>query len=225
MRLSFRPAHTSHVTRHTSLSFTLIELLVVMGIVAIAMAFLIPSLSPLSGRSVDAAAGQLKADLEQARLTAIAERTRIRVILPTTSANFANVSASAAPWPTDITLRGYLVVSEKRTDARWSQRGKWNRFPNGTALDNASSVLPTPSPSPMDIDVTGTGSTTTYTFNGPYIEFLANGSSNLNPSVTPTPSAVIADGFVDTTGAFVKKNQKSRYTVTVDPLTGAVSSK
>jgi hypothetical protein len=77
----------------------------------------------------------------------------------------------------------------------------------------------------MDIDVTGTGSTTTYTFNGPYIEFLANGSSNLNPSATPTLSAVIADGFVDGSGAFVKKNQKLRYTVTVDPLTGAISAK
>ena len=207
-------------------AFTLIELLVVMGIIALVLAFLIPSLGPASGRTLDAAAGQLKADLEGARLMAIAERTRTRVIIPTNSANFANVSASATPWPTDIALRGYLVVSEKRTVATsWSQRGKWNRFPQGAALDSSASVLPTPSPAPMNIDVTGTGTTTTYTFNGPYIEFLANGSSNLNPSATPIPSAVVADGFVDTSGVFVTKNSKLRYSITVDPLTGAVTFK
>jgi hypothetical protein len=73
----------------------------------------------------------------------------------------------------------------------------------------------------MPIDVGGNGSTA-YTFNGPYIEFLANGSSNLNPSATPTV-AVVADGFVDSSGNFKQKNTRLRYTITVDPLTGAVS--
>jgi type II secretory pathway pseudopilin PulG len=199
--------------------------MVVMGIIAVVLAFLIPSLGPASGRTLDAAAGQLKADLEGARLMAITERTRTRVMIPAAGSNFVNVSASATPWPSDIALRGYLVVSEKRTDSSWSPRGKWNRFPEGTALDYSSSALQTPTPAPMQIDVTGSGSGSTYTFNGPYIEFLANGSSNLNPSATPTPSAVIADGFVDTSGAFVKKNLKLRYSITVDPLTGAVAVK
>jgi len=207
------------------LAFTLIELLVVMGIIAIAMAFLIPSLSTSSGRAVDAAAGQLKADLESARLMAIAERTRTRVILPNLSSNFAIASASATPWPTDITLRGYVIVSERRTDSVWKQRGKWSRFPQGTALDFASSALQTPTPAPMQIDATGTGTTTSYNFSGPYIEFLSNGSSNLNPTVTPTPSAVIADGFVDNNGSFIRKKSALRYTITVDPLTGAVNSR
>jgi type II secretory pathway pseudopilin PulG len=200
------------------------ELLVVMGIIALAMAFLIPTLGPSSGRAVDAAAGQFKADLEGARLMAIAERTRTRVIIPTSSANFAIVSASATPWPSDIVLRGYLVVSEKRTESFWKQRGKWSRFPEGVAVASVVQSSSTPAPTALPIDVGGTGAAT-YTFSGPYIEFLANGSCNLDPTATPAPAAIIADGFVDSSGAFVQKNQKLRCTVAVDPLTGSVSVK
>lgn len=212
--------HSLLVTLHAA--FTLLELLILISIIAIVFAFIIPSIGPATGRSTEAAARQLTADLDGARLTAIAERTRTRILLPTNNSNFSGASAMPTPWPSDIALRGYLVVSEKRTDSVWKQRGKWNRLPQGVALDPSASVLPTPTAIP--IDVSGNGSTT-YVFNGPYIEFLANGSSNLDPSATPTPSAVIADAFVDTNGNFVKKNSKLRYTITVDPLTGAVSLK
>ena len=210
-------------------AFTLIELLVVMGIIAILLAALIPSLGPASGRALDGATRQFTADLEGARLTAIAERTRTRIIVPTNNNNFSGSSSSPAPWPSDIALRGYLIISEKRTDAVWKQRGKWNRFPQGVAFDPTLGVFPQPSPTPsatppIPIDVGGTGATT-YSFSGPYIEFLANGSSNLNPAATPAPAATLADGFVDSSGAFVKKNTKLRFTITVDPLTGSVSFK
>jgi len=204
-------------------AFTLIELIVVIGIIALVMAFLIPTLGPASGRAVDAAAGQFKADLEGARLMAIAERTRTRVILPTNATQFVAVS-SPAPWPSDIPLRGYLVVSEKRTDVVWKQRGKWTRFPEGVAVASVVQSSPTPTPTAVPIDVGGTGAAN-YTFSGPYIEFLANGSCNLDPAATPSPAAIIADGFVDSSGAFVQKNQKLRFTVAVDPLTGSVSVK
>jgi prepilin-type N-terminal cleavage/methylation domain-containing protein len=214
-------------TRHNSLAgfrfpvsaFTLLEILVVMAIIAIALGFLIPSLGTGAGRSAEAAARRLTADLDGARLIAIAERTRTRVLFPTNTGNFAAGTSSNA-WPTDMAYRGYLIVSEKRTDTRWKQRGKWNRFPTGTALDFAASAMPTPTAMPIDLG--GAGSTT-YTFTGPYIEFLANGSSNLDPAATPTPSAVVADGFVDSSGNFVHKNTRLHYTITVDPLTGAVA--
>jgi type II secretory pathway pseudopilin PulG len=193
-----------------------------MGIIAIAMAFLIPSLSPSSGRAVDAAAGQLKADLEQARLTAIAERTRTRVILPTNTTDFSTPSSSATPWPSDITSRGYVIVSEKRTDALWKQRGKWNRFPDGVAIQSIVLSSPTPAPTAVPIDVGGTGATS-YTFSGPYIEFLANGSCSLDPAASPAPAAIVADGFINSSGTFVTKNPKLHFTVSVDPLTGSVS--
>lgn len=189
------------------------ELLVVMAIIGIALAALLPSLGTSSGRSVDAAAGQLKADLEQARLIAIAERTRTMVIFPTRTADVSNPTTL----PSDITLRGYLVLSKKGTETVWKQRGKWNRFSAGAAIE---SISPTPAPTAIPIDIAGTG-TTSYTFNGPYIEFLSNGSSNLDPNATPT-AAVVADGFVDSSGTFVRKNQKLQFTVTVDPLTGSV---
>lgn len=200
-----------------------------MGIIGLLLAFLIPSLGPASGRALDGTTRQFAADLEGARLIAMAERTRTRVILPTSIDNFSSPAPSPIPWPSDIPLRGYLIVSEKRTDAAWKQRGKWNRFPQGVAVDPTAGVFPQPSPTPsptpaIPIDVGGTGATT-YTFNGPFIEFLANGSSNLNPSVSPAPAATLADGFVNSGGAFVKKNAKLRFTVTVDPLTGAISIK
>jgi prepilin-type N-terminal cleavage/methylation domain-containing protein len=201
--------------------FTLLEWLVVIAIIAIVFAFLIPAVGPGTGRSAEAAAHQLTADLDGARLTALAERTRTRILFPTSSTNFTAGTSSTA-WPSDIAYRGYLVVSEKRTETRWKQRGKWNRFPQGTALDFSASAMPTPTAVPIDV---GSAGSTSYTFTGPYIEFLANGSSNLDPSATPTQSAVVADGFVDSSGAFVKKNTSLRYTITVDPLTGSVSLK
>src|ERR1700719_1519626 len=126
-------------------ALTLLELLVVIAIIAIVFSFLIPSLGPGVGRSAEATARQLTADLDGARLTALTERTRTRFFFPTSSANFPAGTSSAA-WPTDIALRGYLIVSEKRTDPVWKQRGKWNRFSQGTAL---ASVSPTPAPTAM----------------------------------------------------------------------------
>jgi len=197
-------------------AFTLLELLVVIAIIAMVLGFLIPSLGTSQGRSVEAAARQLAADLDSARLTAIAERVRTRVLFPTSNANFADGTSSNA-WPTDIAYRGYLVVSEKRTDTRWKQRGKWNRFAQGIAFAS----VPSPTPTAMPIDIGGTNSTS-YIFNGRYIEFLANGSSNLDPSASPS-SAIVADAFVDSSGNVARKNTKLQYTITVDPLTGAVS--
>jgi type II secretory pathway pseudopilin PulG len=202
----------------------LIELMVVMGIIALAMAFLIPTLGPASGRAVDAATGQLKSDLESARLIAIAERTRTRVLIPTNASDFSAAASSPAPWPNDITRRGYLIVSEKRTDQYWKQRGKWTRFPPGVAIPTFVQPLPTPAPTAIPIDVGGTN-TATYRFSGPYIEFLANGSCNLDPTASPAPATIVADGFIDSTGNFVQKNASLRFTVTVDPLTGSVAVK
>jgi len=207
--------------RERSRAFTLLELLVVIAIIATVLGFLIPSLGTGTGRSAEAAARQLTADLDGARLTAMAERTRTRIIFPTTTSNFANPSSTPPPWPIDVAYRGYLIVSEKRTDSRWKQRGKWNRFPQGTAFAS----VPSPTPAAMDIDIGGTGTAISYTFTGSYIEFLANGSTNLDPSVSPAPSAVVADAFVNATGTPTAKNTKLQYTITVDPLTGAVTLK
>ncbi len=82
----------------------------------------------------------------------------------------------------------------------------------------------------MPIDASGTGFSKSYDFKagngwGSYIEFLANGSSSLDPAATVTPAPIVADGFVNSSGTFVRKNTKLYYTITVDPLTGAVSLK
>ena len=158
-----------------------------------------------------------------------AARAGARVLLPSAEANFSGAASSPRPWPADIPLRGYVVTSQKKTETVWRQRGQWSRFPDGVAVDPIPGVFvqpsPTPSPTPaIPIDVGGTGATT-YTFSGPYIEFLANGSSNLDPAASPAPAAVIADGFVEADGNFKKKSASLRFIVSVDPLTGAVSVK
>jgi prepilin-type N-terminal cleavage/methylation domain-containing protein len=201
--------------------FTLLELLLVMAIIAIAAAFLIPALSSNSSRALDGATHQFAADLENARLIAIAERTRTRVLLPTNTNNFANPGPGATPWPSDISSRGYVITSQKKTETLWKQRGKWNRFPQGVAIQNLTQSAPTPTPTAIPIDVGGSG-VQTFTFSGPYIEFLANGSCNLDPAASPAAAVTLADGFVGSSGTFVAKNKTLRSTITIDPLTGSV---
>ncbi|MDQ3545768.1 MAG: prepilin-type N-terminal cleavage/methylation domain-containing protein [Verrucomicrobiota bacterium] len=200
-------------------AFTLVEMLVVIVIIAIVIAFLVPALAPNSGRALYGATRQFAADLENARQIAIAERTRTRVLLPLTSSDFASPTPAPTPWPGDITRRGYVITSQKPTETTWKQRGKWTRLPTGIALQDIVQPSPSPTPSPIPIDIAGTG-TINYTFNGPYIEFLPNGSSSLNPGASPASTATLADGFVDTSGAFKAKNVNVKSTVTIDPLTG-----
>jgi type II secretion system protein H len=201
--------------------FTLLELLVVMAIIAIVAAFVIPALSPGSARALDGATRQFAADLENARLIAIAERTRTRVLLPTNSGDFSTPAPSPTPWPADISRRGYLITSQKKTETVWRQRGKWNRFPQGVAVQTFTQPSPAPTPTAIPIDVGGTGSQT-YAFSGPYIEFLANGTCNLDPAASPALAVILADGFVSPADTFEAKNRGLTFTVTVDPLSGSV---
>src|SRR4051812_39377662 len=127
-----RDATPSHIV---SRAFTLLELLVVISIVILVAAFLVPALGPNSARTIDAATRQFAADIENARLIAIAERTRTRVLLPQTDTDFGNASPpSPTPWPSEIARRGYVIASEKKTETVWKLRGKWNRFPQGVAM-------------------------------------------------------------------------------------------
>lgn len=182
--------------------------MLVIGIIAIVLAFLIPALAPNTGRAVEGSTRQLVSDLENARMMAVAERTRTRVLFPSRQTDFS------PPPPRDITLRGYTVASVDRTTGVWRQRSKWTRLPAGVAFDSASSIFTaSPSPSPTPIVVGG------YTYSGKFIEFRPNGSSDLNPAASPTQIS-IADAFVNGDDTFIPKSQNLRYTVSVDPLSG-----
>ena len=198
-------------------------MLVVVGIVGIVLAFLIPALSPSSGRALDGASHQFTADLENARLIAMAERSKTRILLPLNESDFSG-GTSPTPWPSDISRRGYVIASQKPTETVWKQRGKWTRLPTGIALQTIAQPSPSPTPTALPIDVAGTGATT-YNFSGPYVEFLANGSSSLDPSASPATAATLADGFIDSSGVFHSKNTKLKTTITIDPLTGAAIAK
>ncbi len=200
--------------------FTLLEMLVVMTIIAIVALVLLPAVGTQSGRSIDAAARQFQQDLDNARLTAIAERTRTRILLPQGTGDFTGAT-SGTPWPIDVGLRGYVLTSANRTDVTWQQRGKWNRLPDGVAIDSTFAGFPTPAPASPNMDIAATkNGTKSYTYTGSYIEFLANGSCNLDPTVAPQ-TIKVADGFVNPTG-FVAKNASLYWLLTVDPLSGSV---
>ena len=205
----------------SEVAFTLVELLVVIGIVILVLGFLIPALSTNSARSVEAASRSFAAQLENARLLALSERTRTRVLLPSTSADFSNPTTSPTPWPADILRRGYVVTSQKKTEPLWRQRGKWSRLPDGVGVQTVIQPSVSPSPAPMGIDVSGSG-VQTYTYNGHYIEFLANGSCSLDPTASPSPAVTISDGIVDSNGNFFPKNRGLLTTVMLDPLSGSV---
>ena len=79
------------------------ELLVVTAVIAILLGFLIPALSPSSGRALEGDARNFAAQLENARLMALAKRTKTRVLIAATN-----------DWGSDASWRAYLLTSYDR---------------------------------------------------------------------------------------------------------------
>ena len=201
--------------------------MIVIGIISIALAFLVPALAPASGRALDGSARLLAAELENARQIAIAERTRTRVLVPDLD-NCGNPTS----FGTGLGLRAYTTVSLNKTASppTWKQRGKWNRLAQSASFD--------PNPLPLTaqemnvigirkstvtaIDNSATGNAASNNFTGAYIEFRANGATSLDPT-SPNEVMVLADGIADGTGNMTKKNQNLKYRITIDPLTGSAT--
>ena len=194
-------------------AFTLVELLVVTVVIAILLGFLIPALSPNSGRALEGDARNFAAQLENAQLMAVAKRTKTRVLIAATN-----------DWGPDASWRAYLLARYDSTSGNWLQQGKLNRLSQTATFDSTAGIVAarstastpvvktpnvTPAPSPAG-------------FTGAYVEFLPNGSTTLDPSATPEMIA-IQDGFVPAAGPSptpVHKNQALRSELTIDPLTG-----
>lgn len=198
-------------------AFTLLELLVVIGIIALVLTFLVPSLGTSSGRSLGSSTRQFLADLEGARLMAIAERTRTRILIAT---------ADAPSWGQNLALRAYLVVSFDRTANSWTQRGKWNRLAQSVAFDPnpgaGGSLWVVASRKTEITPVAKVAGGTTTNFTGAYIEFHPNGATSLD-SLSPPEAISIADAIADSSGNFTAKNQNLRFQITVDPLSGGTT--
>ncbi len=81
-------------------AFTLMEMLVVIVIIAIVLAVLIPALSPSSARALEGDSRNFAAQLENARMMALAKRTKTRVLIAATN-----------DWGTDFSWRAYVLTS------------------------------------------------------------------------------------------------------------------
>ena len=156
-------------------AFTLVELLVVIGVISLLLVALMPALGPATGRSLDNSTRLFLADLESARLMAIAERTRTRVLIPV---------AAAPALGQDLALRSYTITSFNRTANNWKQRGKWNRLAQSVAFDPDPSLTDAATQMSVlrDRQTETTTLDTTTIFTGPYIEFRANGGTSLDPN-------------------------------------------
>jgi prepilin-type N-terminal cleavage/methylation domain-containing protein len=192
----------------TRAAFTLLELMVVMGVIGIMLAFLIPALGPASGRSLEASSRQFMADLEGARLMAMAERTQTRVLIAVTN---------DVAWGQELALKAYMITSFNRSANTWTQRGKWNRLSQSVAFEPTTGIVSTRQASVTPVAKVAGGTPTNFT--GAYLEFRANGGTSLDPNAT-SEIVAIADAIVSSSGVFTVKNQRLRAQIVIDPLTG-----
>lgn len=198
--------------------------MVVIGIIAIALAFLVPALAPATARSLDGATRQLIADLENARQIAIAERTKVRVLIPDKKPAPNTFGSEAS----EIALRGYTVVSLNKTANTWKQRGKWTRLSQPATFDPTAPVDATTETGVIEerktattaVDNSASGTAATKVFTGAYVEYRSNGSSSLDPA-SKREILRIADGIPDGNGGMQTKNPNLKYKISIDPLTGS----
>ena len=172
--------------------------------------FLIPA-SPSSGRALEGDARNFAAQLENAQLMALAKRTKTRALIAATN-DWGPMELAS------ISSRGY-----DGTSGNWLQQGKLNRLSQTTTFDSTTGIVAARSTASTPVVRTPnvTPTPTPASFTGAYVEFLSNGSTNLDPSATPELIA-IQDGFVPIAAASptpVRKNQALRSELTIDPLT------
>ncbi|CAN5528137.1 hypothetical protein BH20VER3_BH20VER3_00380 [soil metagenome] len=189
-------------------------MLVVMVIIAVLLGLLIPALSPGVGRALEGDARNFAAQLENARLMALAKRTKTRVLIAATN-----------DWGTDASWRAYIVTSFDGSSGNWLQEGKLNRLSQATTFDSAAGIVAARSAmtTPVIKTPNATPTPAPVNFKGAYVEFLPNGSTSLDPAAAPETIS-IQDAFVPATGSSptpVRKNQTLRSQLSIDPLTGS----
>jgi prepilin-type N-terminal cleavage/methylation domain-containing protein len=206
--------HPSPVTRHAA--FTLLELLVVMGIIALLLAALIPTVNISKSTGRKGAVSNLVGAFEQARSLAIKDGRPAYVVLTT------NLSSTDQNLVQRYSYRSYAIFEDEEDPAKpgtfkQKQSTEWKVLPTGVSL--RSDISATPWVADIDFPFTPEGASKTEKF--PYLKFNSSGQVDSPAPANGQIQLRIFEGYVSAGGSEHMTSSKNfDETITIGTVSG-----